>query len=87
MTFWTGVMIVVLLAVVAVLAYTLLGSGKRRARETPATRSLRAEQEACAEAGDELEEALEETFPASDPVSLTTTTTPGAPPPRRTTHE
>lgn len=48
-------------------------------RETPATRSLRAEQ-AEAENGDRLEEGLEETFPASDPVSATSTTTTGAPP-------
>jgi len=48
------------------------------ARETPATRSLRAEQ-AEAEDSDELEEGLEDTFPASDPVSATSTTTPGAP--------
>lgn len=47
-------------------------------RETPATRSLRAEQ-AKAAAGDELEEGLEDTFPASDPVSATSTTTSGAP--------
>lgn len=53
------------------------------ARETPATRSLRAER-ARRDAGDELEEGLEDTFPASDPVSATSTTTSGAPPePRR----
>lgn len=51
------------------------------ARETPATRSLRAEQAEAEDAGrDRLEEELEETFPASDPVSVTSTTTPGAPP-------
>lgn len=49
-----------------------------RPRETPATRSLRAER-AKAEDGDVLEEGLEETFPASDPVSATSTTTSGAP--------
>lgn len=48
-------------------------------RETPATRSLRAER-ARKDAGDELEEGLEDTFPASDPVSATSTTTSGAPP-------
>ena len=48
-------------------------------RETPATRSLRAER-AKADAADELEEGLEDTFPASDPVSATSTTTTGAPP-------
>lgn len=51
------------------------------ARETPATRSFRAER-AGAEASDELEEGLEDTFPASDPVSVTSTITPGAPPKR-----
>ena len=53
------------------------------ARETPATRSLRAEQ-ARANAEEELEEGLEDTFPASDPVSATSTTTTGAPKQRRT---
>jgi hypothetical protein len=48
------------------------------ARETPATRSLKAEQ-ARAAASDELEEGLEDTFPASDPVSATSRTTSGAP--------
>lgn len=47
-------------------------------RETPATRSLRAERALQAET-DELEEGLEDTFPASDPVSATSTTTSGAP--------
>ena len=54
---------------------------QKPARETPATRSLRAEQ-ARAEGADELEEGLEDTFPASDPVSATSTTTSGAPPRR-----
>ena len=47
--------------------------------ETPAVRSLRAEQKSRDESG-VLEEGLEETFPASDPVSATSTTTTGAPP-------
>ncbi len=51
-------------------------------RETPATRSLRAER-ARADVEDELEEGLEDTFPASDPVSVTSTTTTGAPKQRR----
>ena len=56
-------------------------------RETSATRSLRAEQAETARRereGDEekLEEGLEDTFPASDPVSVTTTTTSGAPKPQ-----
>jgi biopolymer transport protein ExbB/TolQ len=49
-------------------------------RETPATRSLRAEQRRQEDEPDALAEGLEDTFPASDPVSVTTTTTPGAPP-------
>ena len=52
---------------------------ENQVRETPATRSLRAEQ-AEARNADELEEGLEDTFPASDPVSATSTTTTGAPP-------
>lgn len=50
-----------------------------RPAETPATRSLRAEQRAQASQDDELEEGLEDTFPASDPVSATSTVTTGAP--------
>jgi hypothetical protein len=46
--------------------------------ESPAARSLRAEQ-AKAQAADNLEEGLEDTFPASDPVSATSSTTSGAP--------
>ena len=49
-------------------------------RDTPATRSLRAEQQRQEDEPDGLEEGLEDTFPASDPVSVTSTTTPGAPP-------
>src|SRR5690606_21606118 len=49
-------------------------------RETAATRSLRAEQARTADTESELEEGLEDTIPASDPVSVTSTTTPGAPP-------
>ncbi len=48
------------------------------ARETPATRSFRAERVAQ-QSGDDLEEGLEDTFPASDPVSATSTTTTGGP--------
>lgn len=60
------------------------GGEARPPRETPATRSLRAERaRADAAAGEEgeLEEGLEDTFPASDPVSVTSTTTTGAPRP------
>jgi biopolymer transport protein ExbB/TolQ len=56
------------------------GSGK--SRETPATRSFRAERER-ANTEEELEEGLEDTFPASDPVSATSSTTTGAPKQRR----
>lgn len=56
-------------------------------RETPATRSLRAERAEAARRKDDeeekLEEGLEDTFPASDPVSVTSTTTSGAPKRRR----
>ena len=54
-------------------------AGRSSHAETPATRSLRAEQKAQANGEDELEEGLEDTFPASDPVSPTSTTTSGAP--------
>lgn len=53
----------------------------RPAREqSPAVRSLRAEQ-ARQQDSDELEEGLEDTFPASDPVASTSSTTSGAPQP------
>ena len=45
---------------------------------TPAMRSLRAEQERAL-GEEELDEGLEDTFPASDPVSVTSSTTTGAP--------
>lgn len=51
---------------------------KKATKETPAARSLRKEQ-ARKTPDDELEEGLEDTFPASDPVSVTSTTTTGAP--------
>jgi hypothetical protein len=47
--------------------------------ETAATRSLRAEQLRQTNEPDALDEGLEDTFPASDPVSVTSTTTSGAP--------
>ena len=53
----------------------------RPGAETSATRSLRAEQRAQTAAADELEEGLEDSFPASDPVSVTSPTTSGAPKP------
>lgn len=48
-------------------------------KASPAVQSLRAEREEQARAKDALEEGLEDTFPASDPVSATTTVTSGAP--------
>lgn len=55
-------------------------SAAQKRGETPATRSLRAEQAAQTNGESELEEGLEDTFPASDPVSVTTSTTTGGPP-------
>ncbi|WP_139790376.1 hypothetical protein [Rhizobium rhizosphaerae] len=48
---------------------------KNEAR-SPAVESLRKEQMRAESKGDELEKGLEDTFPASDPVSVTNTTTP-----------
>jgi len=45
---------------------------------SPAARSLKAEQ-ARVSAANELDEGLEDTFPASDPVAVTSTTTSGGP--------
>jgi uncharacterized membrane protein len=77
----TWVIIALVLIVLAIWAFSR--SSRRAAapvRETAATRSFEAERERNAAAGDELEEGLEDTFPASDPVSATNTVTPGAPP-------
>ncbi|MFC5386250.1 hypothetical protein ACFPLB_09765 [Aquamicrobium segne] len=46
--------------------------------KTAAVKSLEHEQELHEET-DELDEGLEDTFPASDPVSVVTSTIPGAP--------
>ena len=48
-------------------------------KKTSAVRSLEHEQHHEVSAEDELEEGLEDTFPASDPVSITATSIPGAP--------
>lgn len=61
-----------------VLTPEAMPKGADKRAESPAARSLRAEQ-ARAQAADELEEGLEDTFPASDPVSATSRTTSGAP--------
>ncbi|TPL86472.1 hypothetical protein FJ941_07395 [Mesorhizobium sp. B2-3-13] len=47
--------------------------------KTAAVRSLQHERHHEADAEDELEEGLEDTFPASDPVSITGSSIPGAP--------
>lgn len=64
-------------------------AGKPRAAtsksdQSPAVRSLKREQREQAKnpesvAEQELEEGLEDTFPASDPVAVTSTTRPGRP--------
>ena len=52
-----------------------------QATESPAVKSLQQEQTAKANArrNGELEEGLEDTFPASDPVSITNPNKPGSP--------
>ncbi len=47
------------------------------AQTSPAVASLNKEQAKDKDAGDELEEGLEDTFPASDPISATSTSVPG----------
>jgi len=51
--------------------------------ESPAVRSLEREQEKQERSGDEVEEELEialrDSFPASDPISVTSTAVPGGP--------
>jgi hypothetical protein len=54
-------------------------SAPKSARKTPAVRSYEREQRDGASAEEELEEGLEDTFPASDPVSITGTSISGAP--------
>ena len=53
----------------------------RKALELPAVRSLRAEKrkKAAGDDDDELKQALKDSFPASDPVSVTSTVTAGQP--------
>lgn len=54
---------------------------QRTKPDSPAVRSLRREQEgqSALTPEQELEEGLEDTFPASDPVALTSSTTAGKP--------
>ncbi|MDG4907499.1 hypothetical protein P9228_13760 [Mesorhizobium sp. WSM4898] len=51
-------------------------SAPKTPKKTEAVRSLERDREIEEE---ELEEGLEDTFPASDPVSITSTTIPGGP--------
>ncbi|MEP9399529.1 hypothetical protein [Mesorhizobium sp. KR2-14] len=54
------------------------------AKKSPAVRSLEKEQRAQEETKEEkLEEGLEDTFPASDPVSVISTSIPGGPKPKK----
>lgn len=52
---------------------------KSQANKTSAVRSLEDERRHDVSAEEELEEGLEDTFPASDPVSITSTSISGAP--------
>lgn len=52
---------------------------KSNTKKTPAVRSMEREQRSKALSEEELEEGLEDTFPASDPVSVTSPSTPGGP--------
>ncbi len=52
---------------------------KSQVKKSPAVRSLEHEQREEPSAEQELEEGLEDTFPASDPISITGTSIPGAP--------
>jgi hypothetical protein len=49
------------------------------AKKSPAVRSLEKEERGKARREEELDEGLEDTFPASDPVSVTEPTVPGRP--------
>ena len=52
---------------------------KSQAKKSPAVRSLEHEQHEASSAEEELEEGLEDTSPASDPISITGTSIPGGP--------
>jgi hypothetical protein len=51
----------------------------KTAKKSPAVRSLEKEERDQQRRGDELDEGLEDTFPASDPVSVTEPTVAGGP--------
>jgi hypothetical protein len=60
-----------------------MATGSAATKSNPAKESLRQEQRAQKEAArkkgrDDLDEALKDTFPASDPVAAQTATKPGA---------
>jgi hypothetical protein len=52
---------------------------KSPVKKTPAVRSLEHERHQAPNTDEELEEGLEDTFPASDPISITGTAIAGAP--------
>jgi hypothetical protein len=54
-------------------------SKSKPAKKSPAVRSLEKEERGKAGREDELDEGLEDTFPASDPVSVTEPSVPGRP--------
>jgi hypothetical protein len=63
------------------------GQGKHKAGDSPAVRSLRKEQLSREDKEEELETGLEDSFPASDPVSITAPSKPGAPKAKRSTRK
>ena len=52
---------------------------KSTSTKSPAVRSLEKEERQKVKRGDDLDEGLEDTFPASDPVSATEPSVPGRP--------
>jgi hypothetical protein len=54
-------------------------SKSKPGKKSPAVRSLEKEERHKSGRDDELKEGLEDTFPASDPVSVTDPTVPGRP--------
>lgn len=61
---------------VSAAAALILGGDERKPKPPPPRESGK---DSAADAEDELQKGLEGTFPASDPVSVTTPTRPGAP--------
>lgn len=54
-------------------------AGVSKSKKTAAVRSFEHERNSGQDAEEELEEGLEDTFPASDPVAITSTSISGAP--------